>query len=73
MTPYLQTGKIVIHCIQVFIIVYRKGKAMIRAARYNNMGTTMTLMCTGMCMCGLFVLPNSIAFMKSGNGVGAKP
>lgn len=73
MTLYLQTGKIVVHCMQIRIIVYRKGKAMIRAAHYNSMDTTMTLMCTGMCMCGLFVLPNLIAFMKSGTGVGAKP
>jgi len=43
------------------------------AARYNCTTTTMTLMCTDMCMCGQFVLHNSKASWKSGTGVDIKP
>lgn len=44
-----------------------------KAARYNYTGTTITLMCTGMCMCGVFVLPNLIACIVSGTGVDKRP
>ena len=43
-----------------------------KAAVYSCMDATITLMCNDMCMCGIFVLPNSIAVLNSGKGVNHK-
>ena len=45
---------------------------MFENAVYNCTGVTATLMCNGMCMCGVFLLPNSIAVLNSGKGVNHK-